>query len=89
MKICFHADFQLRSFCYAKTPAKAFYTAASMPPKARNERMKVNGCDCSIVIKTTHHEFDMQAAEGGGVQSYSIHTPPEEFVEKASFPKKR
>jgi len=63
LKICFHADFQLRSFCYAKTPAKAFYTAASMPPKARNEKMKVNGCDCSIVIKTTHKEFDVPYSE--------------------------
>ena len=37
--------------------------------------MKVQGCDCSIVIKTTHHEFEIQAANGGGVQSNSLHSP--------------
>jgi hypothetical protein len=25
--------------------------------------MKVQGCDCSIVIKTTHHEFDVPYSE--------------------------
>ena len=29
----------------------------------RNENMKINGCDCSIVIKTTHHEFDVPYSE--------------------------
>ena len=34
LKIGIHANFQLRSFFYEKTPAKAMETAASMPPKA-------------------------------------------------------
>jgi hypothetical protein len=34
VKICILADFNRRSFCKAKTPPKAFETAASMPPKA-------------------------------------------------------
>ena len=25
--------------------------------------MKINGCDCSIVIRTTHHEFDVPYSE--------------------------
>jgi hypothetical protein len=34
--------------------------------------MKVNGCDCSIVIKTVHHEFDVPYSEETIRDAYSL-----------------
>jgi hypothetical protein len=34
--------------------------------------MKINGCDCSIVIKTVHHEFDVPYSEETIRDAYSL-----------------